>query len=475
MNRQRGTLLVAVLPLALAVAAYVVFSLTSTEVDVRMDQRRRIQARAYHAAESALAVAHGLVKVSAYDATGNVVVRTALAGEPSGLLNARGGETYVLWTGARAEVLVSEVEPGLFQFDSIARLGSSTAQLRSLVRERDSFARYTLFVNSAGINLGGAMSDGRVHTNQGIRFRFPGHTYPTVTAVTGFTYTDGATQSNTTLGAGSNDHVDPVPMPDLGDIQERAAYNDGILDTLMAGKNRNNYNISLELVGSQYRFTAVPKASGTTLTSGLKPLPPQGVIYVNGTLAGLKGTLNGRATVAVTGGVTITGNIQYVDSAGRTAYLNGLPATPGLPYEPNPAYQGNSALGVMAGGDVLYSSSIGSKLELNAYFFSRGRFGVPNSSYGVRSTLRSLGGHTVESGVVGAYVTSSGTVTAGFQNRAYLFDRRLADSPPPHFLEIDEPSFSAMRIVEGTGRYGADEPDTWNVNDRPIGLLDGGG
>jgi len=474
MKPQRGSILVAVLPFALAAAAYVAFALTSTGVDLRLDRMRRGQARAYQTAESALAVAHAVVKTSEYDATGNVALHAALAGTPTGLKNSAGADTFVFWTGERAEVLVSQLEPELFQLDALARYGGATVHVRSLVRERDSFARYTLFVNAANVNLGGAVSDGRIHSNRGVRFRFPGHTYPTVTAVTGFSYTDGATPENTTLGPGSNDAVAPIPMPDLGDIQDREAYGDGSLEALLGGQPASNYRVSLRFLGNAYELKAVHKTTGVTLNSGPLPLPPEGVVYLDTKLEGLVGVLSGRVTLAVTGAITITGSLKYVDANGNPAYLNGTPADPALPYVPNPAYQGNAALGVMAGGDVLYGSSIGQRLELNGYFFSRGRFGVPNSSYGVRATLRSLGGHTVETGVVGAYVNSSGTVTAGFQDRVYLFDRKLADAPPPHFLALDEPRFSAVRVVEGTGRTGADEPDSWNLNDRPLGTLDGG-
>lgn len=474
MRRSHGFLLLAVLPVALAVGAFVMLALAATASDLRLEQLRRYRARAFREAESALAVAHALVKTSEYDASGNVYLRTALTTEPTDLRNSAGGTVHVLHTTDRAEVVVSELTPGLFQLDAMARVGPASAQLRSLVRERDSFARYTLFVNGANINLGGALSDGRIHSNRGIRFRFPGHTYPTVTAVNGFTYADGASATNTTLGPGSNGGVPEIPMPDLGDIEARQAYADGALENLLRGRNWSQYDVSLEFLGNGYELTATPKSGGAPLRTGRLSLPSEGLIYVATNLTGLKGRLDGRVTLAVTGSVTITGSLQYVDSAGRTAYRNGLPTDPSLPYEPNPDYTGNSALGVMAGGNIVYGSAVGQQLELNGYFFSRGMFGVPNSAYGVRNTLRSLGGHTVETGVVGAYVTSSGTVTAGFRNRAYRFDRALADNPPPHFLAIDEPQFGAVRLVDGSGQVGSDEPDAWNLAARRLGRRDNG-
>ena len=67
--------------------------------------------------------------------------------------------------------------------------------------------------------------------------------------------------------------------------------------------------------------------------------------------------VNGRVTVGFgsTTGVKITNSIRYVDGSGQPAMLN--PTTPSN-YIHNPAYAGNSSVGVISQGPVLYASTI---------------------------------------------------------------------------------------------------------------------
>lgn len=469
---RRGSLVLAALPPALIAASFVFLSLTSTVTDLRQQELRIQGKRALHRSQSAMAIAQAVVKSSAYDARGNVVVRDALATTAMTGYTAAGGKTvHAIYMGERAEVWCSEVADGLIQLDAVARVGNVTKQVRSLVLERDSFARYNLFLNARRLNLGNADSTGWMHSNQSVRFYYGGFTYPIVTAVSGFSYAYGASQSNTTVDASSNPYADSIPMPSLGNIQDRSQYSDGALTNLLGGSSMSNYRVHVELKGKNYEITAYHKTSSTVLRTGTIPLPTSGVLYFDGSLDGIKGTLDGRVTIAATGSALITGSIQYVDSDGDTAYSNGLPADASDPYVPNPDYDGNSALGIMAGGDVTYSTSVPTQLELNGYVFSRGKFGVPNSSFGLHATLRILGGQTVETGVTGAYADRYGNITSGFQSRNYTFDAALANNPPPRFLAIDEPRFSAFRIVGGAA-VGSRETDSFKLLGTPIGSIE---
>lgn len=462
-------LILAALPPAILVAGLIFLSLASTTVELRVQERRTHHRRAFHRAQSALAIAHARIKSSAYDAGGNIALRNAIElGPDMGVLTANGTAVHEFDVGEVSEVWIAEVADGLFQLDAMARVGNTTAQVRSLVHERDSFARYTLFINAATVNLAGAATDGWIHTNRDVRFFYGGHTYPTVTARDGFSYLRGATEANTTMSADSNPYVAEIPMPDLGDIRNRSVHDDGALTDLLGGAPVSDYRVHVELMGDSYELTAYNKLDSTVQSSGPLPLPATGVLYVDGDIAGIQGTLNGRLTVAATGTVSITDSIQYVDSDGNTAYINGIPSRTSDPFEPNPDYDGNSALGVLAGGDVLYSDSAPTQLEVDGYFFSKGKFGVPDSSFQPRSTLRTLGGHSVEAGVIGAYTNRNGTVTAGFRDRDYTFDARMANNPPPHFLAIDEARFGAFRLVH-LASIGSAEPDRFATQHVPLG------
>ena len=469
MRNDRGSLVLAALPPALLVAGLIFLSLVSTTGELRAQELRTHRRRALHRAQSALAIAHAQIKSSSYDARGNVVLREAVeSGIDTGFLSANGTAVHELDVGQLSEVWVAEVAIGLFQLDAMARVGNVTVQMRSLVRERDTFARYTLFINSASVNLAGAASDGWMHTNRSVRFYYSGHTYPTVTARDGFGYVWGATEANTTVSADSNPNVAEIPMPSLGDIQDRSVHDDGALTTLLGGADVSDYRVHLELMGDRYEFKAYHRRDSTVLNSGPLPLPASGVIYIDGDIDGIEGKLNGRLTVAATGTVKITDSIQYVDSDGDTAYNNGIPASASDPFESNPDYDGNSALGVLAGGDVLYSDSVPTQIEVDGYFFSKGKFGVPDSRFAPRSSLRTLGGHAVESGVIGAYSNRRGTVIAGFRSRNYAFDARMASNPPPHFLAIDDPRFGAFRIVHRAA-IGSAEEDRFATQEIPLG------
>jgi hypothetical protein len=100
-----------------------------------------------------------------------------------------------------------------------------------------------------------------------------------------------------------------------------------------------------------------------------------GVIYVEGDITSLKGQIDGRVTVVSNGSIHITGNLQYVDAEGRTAYLNGT--APDKAYEPNPDYTGNSVLGIIAREDIVYTEEVPSAFELNGSFLAQqGRVGI---------------------------------------------------------------------------------------------------
>lgn len=444
-------------------------SLTTSSSDLQAQDARIQRRQALHRAESALSIAHAKVKTAAYDARGNVALRDALdSGTDTGLNTAGGADVFEFVIGDEAEVWCSEIAPGVIRLDAVARVGNQSAHLRSLVRERDSFARYTLFINSRSVNLGSASSTGWTHSNRAVTFFYGGYTYPTITARDGFNYKYGATSSNTTMATDSNGHVAEITMPKLGDIQAREAYADSTVTDLLAGVSASSFDISVEFLGNKYEVTARNRSTGKVEKTGAIALPGSGVIYIPGDVKGLKGKLDGRVTLATSGSVTITDSIQYVDADGDTAYKNGLPSTSGKPYEPNPDYDGNSALGVMSAGSATYGFDSPSRIEVNGYFFSGGMFGVPSSSFGVRESLRILGGQTVESGVIGAYANSSGTVSSGYKDRNYTFDTSLANNPPPRFLAVDEPRFGAYRIVRGAG-IGSGEADGVPLQNRAVG------
>jgi hypothetical protein len=207
-----------------------------------------------------------------------------------------------------------------------------------------------------------------------------------------------------------------------------------------------------------------------------------GTIYIDGRVTRLQGQLNGRLTIVANDSVKITNNIQYVDSAGRTAMLNGLDYT--KPYDRNPAYTGQSVLGIISREDVLFKKELPSSAEVNATLMAvNGRVGIDGfwanpdgelskDSASVRAqllsperlqkeraydysagiyptrlftkdSLRRIGGVVSNNRILETYIktASNGTsqVDAGFKRGSMKFDINLLFNPPPNFVEVPRP------------------------------------
>jgi hypothetical protein len=211
------------------------------------------------------------------------------------------------------------------------------------------------------------------------------------------------------------------------------------------------------------------KTPAKRLTNVDLPAPENGLVYVAGNVRSLQGSVGSRLTVAVEGAVRITGNIVYADENGQKAYQNG--DKPWLPYEPNPDFEGVSALGVMARRDIILGREVPDNFELNASLASfTGRVGIEGvvldaegeitsenqiyDEYGDllvgttfrKNSIRRLGGVTTAQRPVDT-VIRGGSISSGFNVGQAVFDDRLVANPPPSFLSIAKPRFFAMQIV----------------------------
>ncbi len=197
------------------------------------------------------------------------------------------------------------------------------------------------------------------------------------------------------------------------------------------------------------------------------PAPPNGVVYVEGDIIAIKGEVVGRMTIASEGKIRVTGNIQYKDSDGDTAYLNGL--DPYKPYVPNPDYDNLAVLGLIARSDIVYTLDVPDIFEINATLMSMtGRVGIDGvtlnskgevgkynripdqwgrTSYKtfLKTSIRRLGGITTYRRPVDT-VIRNGSVVSGFKRGASAFDSKILVAPPPFFLARPTPRFFATMI-----------------------------
>jgi len=487
MRNENGHLLLAILPLAVLVGGFVLLSTTTSRAYLEEHEVRKHQLTSRNEANAALAQAKGRIRASAYTNNSNDVMRNIVdSGEETGHTNAEGNDVKVLLVRPRSEVWISRLDDGWYQLDAIASVDGRRTHVRTLTRERDPFTRFGNFVNSHPIGIAGDPK-GDIHTNKVLQLFFPDGDYADpVTAVDGFEWLIGADWSNTTFQSGYNDAAENIEMPTVASIEQLAAHSDGALDTLLNGADAANFDIKVELKGDRYDIVAVPHDPEEDTLSALDlPFPIDGVLYFDTDIASLHGTLDGRITVASTGEITISDSIRYVDEHGDPIYNNGLSVDPeNEPYAPNPDYDGNAALGVIANGHILYDHSVPEQLELNGVFFSAtGRFGLPGleftsdgryvTSYDSsfhKSSIRRYGGVITDLRIVSTVVNGNGDVLSGFDSGTSVYDARLRNEPPPHFLAIDRPVFFGYRIVSG-GDAGVEsgEAAAFDFKTTPIG------
>jgi hypothetical protein len=232
-------------------------------------------------------------------------------------------------------------------------------------------------------------------------------------------------------------------------------------------------------------FIAPVLMSTTTVTLG----DVANTIFIEGRITKLDGDLNGRLTIVGNEKVRLSGNVRYVDDAGRTAMNNGGDYT--KPYQRNDQYKGNSVLGIIARDDVLFTNGMPAQAEVNATLLSAmGRVGIDGFRidtngepikdvyYGLtpeqrereeaynqtaykasafkKESLRRLGGIVSNDRILETYIKAksdgTSTVDSGFKRGNMRFDYNLLFNPPPNFVNVPRPvaiSIAPVYFVRG--------------------------
>ena len=179
--------------------------------------------------------------------------------------------------------------------------------------------------------------------------------------------------------------------------------------------------------------------------------PNATLVFVNGNVNGLSGTLqqNEQTTIAASGSITITGNVQY--------------QTPPNPSDPtsNPT----NVLGLYAsGGDIIIGTAAPNNVIIQAVLMAGNTTSGYNSSVNVqnhnsgspRGNVNLLGG-LIEKyyGPFGTFNPSTGTQVTGY-GRAFTYDARMSRGfTPPYF-----PTTNLFVIGPGTQLLAGAKP-TW--------------
>lgn len=389
---ERGVAMVAVMLITVAVTTTVVAYLTVARAEINGAKRHPARARAVADAMGALSEARLIIAQSAYASGENTILRTYDG------RTIPGTEVDVRSMAGSGD----DPEGLYFRLTATREVGGVKVRARQLLSERESLTNYFALTVNSNLGISGrvdttydpnnpsplppaALSNGRIHTNKEIEFFFPGWQH-FLNPVSGGK-SGGAWQHRSGSESGkqlfwfpeeSRPDRRPVGGPSMSDFAEvrlQLMSNQQLVDfseSWAAGlvtRNPNGFLVTgdvdalVEFSNDAFTLTLRDRTTGAVAKKEMLKLEKNtGLIYIeNGdptTLSGpnqtvhLKGDLTGRVSVfAPTGSARIAGNVRYVDGDGDAAAirdpLNNV-------YKPNPAYDGNATLGVIAEFDVRY-------------------------------------------------------------------------------------------------------------------------
>lgn len=300
-----------------------------------------------------------------------------------------------------------------------------TVTIAATVR-RPSFADY-MFLSHSDINIGvAALINGKVRCNSNINNK--GHITGKVTAAGNVTNTG-------TMDLGFSEHQAPV------EFNEVLAAMD---DLMVSAKGNSTYFPASGAFG--YRATVngnvvtVEKITGGTTTGNLQTVavtavavPPSGALYFSDSVW-VSGTYSTPVTIVSDRDIYVPNN--YVPASLNSTVTAGL----------------------IAQGSIIVPAwypSVPQQMQLTASMLAQsGRIGADFKQGIFRDSITITGSETYYE--TGGFVTvnSNGQSTAGFLNRTYNYDQRLADFPPPKYPTIEDGSLKVDTWVEDRATTG---------------------
>jgi hypothetical protein len=430
-TKQSGNSLAVMMFVVILVTGVLFVFLKHTTAEFKSQHLQRDSQQALWQANGQLQLAMNIINNSTYDANGrnNVLLQNADTGQPI--------------SGTNVTLTSVSGSTTWYTLHASATVGSTTHVVRMLVRGRDTFSRFGIFTGNHPVGLGD-ITTGDVHTNKYLEIYFPGSVFNgNVSAHEGFRYVAGATATNTHFMGSTNQAADIIAMPA---VQDMLGYASGVYYQ----NNTNDVEITLE----QNRIHIKVKNG----INGQYDLPVSGVIYVKGKITKLDGSLCGRLTIVSEQSITISQNLQYVDANNRTAYLNGTRHD--APFIPNPAYTGDSSLGIIANGNIDIDRSVPAHVEIDAVMYSKtGHIGMAGYTLNAGGTgltgydssfhkqgVRYLGSIISAQRPVDQICNGSGQIIAGFDYSQFTYDNNSFIGPPPHFLTVQRPQYMGWEV-----------------------------
>jgi len=319
------------------------------------------------------------------------------------------------------KVTVTVTDPdaeGFYTVSSKARWLNSnltrTVSIKAKSPVSTSMSPYMFFINNGFLDIGPRTEIwGKVHSNKNVKISGP-EVAPgdidvifdnKVTTANNLVLYNGASLSNITFSdSGYQEDVVPIPMPEVSDLD--------YLKTIASPDGYYPNTISVEIIDNQVSIDGAAAV----------PLPTNGVIFCDKDI-NIKGTLDGKLTVASMQTINITDNLLYADP---------------YPYNTDPLTITDppmDLLGLIANNHIYIPSSAPYDLEINAAMIAR-----TGKAYCALSQTK---GQLI---IRGSLCTSqlsyfASTSGHGYADRDYHYDANLLIKAPPNYVHFEEESF----------------------------------
>jgi len=476
-ERQKGSILVFVLVFAIVVGAAAFALVAESNAGLKLRQMENKNYRTLVDCLNGLDIARNAVETSNYDSDGH---NLALWNIDSSADGAPGASPLV--DNSRVTVTISYLGSFWYELTSIASSndGEISKEVKERVRERDFFSRYALFIENGDVRVGDTTSYyGPVHVNKNVIFNdsvsgVGAQVYGFMSSTVPFTFNSNA-ESETQFYQGYADDLGKdgwIDLPDSKAVEDykndTGAYGGSgtVLWTTGSGGNlvelrkgpggfSVNGNVYTYITMSfdkatktQYIQFTIRNTSGaviftSTLTSDYQ-MPDPAILHVEKAIMGLKGEIRGAATVvSETDDINISADLYYVDDEGDHPMIFDPLNPSNTNYLPNPNYEGNAVLGLIAYQDILYTGAEDDKnLEINgAIMAMTGQ--VKWGGSGDKDHLRVFGARISD----GQTYRSSGSSGGYNDSGVYVYDDNLRVSPPPKYLPVEKPLFLGFQVV----------------------------
>ncbi len=454
----RGSALAAVLVVTILATGVVVALATYTFPFVRTSGSFNQRICALYAAEAGLERVRYDAASSNYDSTGNLWLMANSDTVANG-----GFLVYddLVVGSATTDVRVFDIgaQPNqYYRVESTATYSDRTVTLAWEIRARDTFAKYLFFVDVDNLNVGTTTMRGAVYVGKRLNNYYGGAKYyKSVESRMGVTYNAGATSANTFYYDTTNFSAPQVNIPSTSEIATLHTYAEApqfdVQNSSSYYSGGGSMNTYVTLTGSQVSIVAKKTSNGQVVNSYTGALPQNGLLFSQGDVY-IQGDISGRLTVASMGKVNITGKIRYIDSDGDFAYVltkdgsvvpnnddgttnawtsaNGYDYVANSDFDPDPIAP--PTLGLMAAGDIEVANGAPYNMEQHAATFAAtGRWSCNLGSK--KGNLRVLGSLVQNKG--GWRYNGSGYGYA--KSGEYIYDSMLLQTPPPFYLNVDQP------------------------------------